>query len=53
MTEMEFDEFLFREIPKCGRDYISEAEIDYTPHDFSEEFLEKMRNLIESFSESE
>ena len=46
MTEKEFDMLIKRAISEHIDDYITESEIDYTPHKFSKEFENKMNKLM-------
>lgn len=46
MTDKEFDLLLKNSITKHFSEYIPESELDYTPHEFSAEFENKMAKLL-------
>lgn len=48
MTNSEFENAIRESISEHIEEYISEDEIDNTPHDFSSEFETKMKKLIDS-----
>ena len=52
MTIEEFDKIVGKVIKENIATYIPESELDYTPHEFSEEFKRKMDKLIESIGNS-